>query len=99
LPQCNMLWRMAEHNYYYKYYLCEAGLSYYINATKRKYRNGLNATPDIMIIHLFSIKPYIFKNVLRRGKGIVLFTLTKNHIVSTKQSRPNSGTHAGLQII
>jgi len=26
---------------------------------KTKYRNGLNATPDIMIIHLSSIKPNI----------------------------------------
>jgi len=50
-----------KHNKYHKYYLCETGLSYYnyIIATKTKYRNGLNAAPDIMIIHLSSIKPNI----------------------------------------
>jgi len=30
-----------------------------IITTKRIYRNGLNAAPDIMIIHLSSIKPDI----------------------------------------
>jgi len=31
----------------------------YIIATKTKYRNGLNAAPNVMIIHLSCIKPNI----------------------------------------
>jgi len=41
-------------------------LSYY-TATKTKYRNGLNAAPD-MIKHVSSIKQKL-KNALRRGKS------------------------------
>src|SRR6218665_495472 len=39
-----------KHNYYFKYYLCEAELSYYRpTATKMKYRNGLTAAPDMIL--------------------------------------------------
>ena len=62
---------------------------------KTKYRNGLNATPDIMIIHLSSIKPDIFK--MRWEEAKAQLTLTKHLIVSNKQD--NLGTHLGLQII
>jgi len=61
----------------------------YIIATRTKYRNGLNAAPDIMIIHLSSIKKNIFKMRWKETKA--QFTWTKHHIVGTKQR--NSGTH------
>jgi len=41
------------------------------------------AAPDFMIIYLSSIKPNILK--IRREKAKAQFTLTKHHIVSTKQ--------------
>jgi len=66
----------------------------YIIAMKTKYRNGLNAAPD-MIIHLSSIKTNIFK--MRWEEAKAQFTVTKHHIVSTKQG--TSGTHVELQII
>jgi len=61
-------WQKHKLNYYYKwaYYLCEAGLSYYnIIATKTKYRNGLNAAPDIMILgqSIFPALSQIFKKM------------------------------------
>jgi len=57
-------------------YLCETGLSYY-TATKTKYRNGLNAAPD-MIIHLSSIKKNILKIALRSGKSTVHINKTSH---------------------
>ena len=47
----------------------------FIIATKTKYRNGLNAAPD-MIIQLSSIK--YFKNALRRGKSTVHINKTSH---------------------
>jgi len=41
------------------------------------------AVPDFMIIYLSSIKPNLKK--MHREKAKAQFTLTKHHIVSTKQ--------------
>ena len=69
---------------------------YYCN--EKKFKNGLDAAPDIMIIiHLSSIKPNFKK--MRWEEALAQFTLTKHHIVGTKQGIPRSGTHVGLQII
>ena len=62
----------------------------YIIARKSKYRNGLNAALYIMIIHLSSIKPNIFK--IRWEEANAHFTLIKHHIFGTMQG--NSGTHS-----
>jgi len=64
------------------------------HTTKTKYRTGLNAAPDMIIIHLSSIKPKNEKCAEKREKHS---NITKHHIVNTKQG--NSGTHVGLQII
>ena len=54
-----------KHNYFDKYYLCEAGWlllqRLIIITTKRIYRNGLNAAPDIMILQIFPALSQIFK--------------------------------------
>jgi len=46
--ESNMLWRGKWQKHNYKYYLCETVL--YIIATKTKYRNELNAVPDMIIL-------------------------------------------------
>src|SRR6218665_121563 len=63
-----------KHNYYQIYYFCKAELHIIYYSTKTKYRNGLNAAPD-MIIHLSNTKPNI-KNLLRRGKSTVQINKT-----------------------
>ena len=79
-----------NHNYFYKYYLCKAGLSYYILLQRKQSINGLNAAPD-MVIHLSSIKPNIKKLRWEEAKAQFTLGLTIHHIVTTKQG--NSGTH------